>query len=82
VAAFSDISISQTSNGNTITFTADSAYTNYKWYVDDVLQSSNNNTFAFDISTLQNGVYSIYLEAKKDGRYYSSTIDVNVGGNN
>ena len=41
-----------------------------KWYVDDVIQASNNNTFAFDISSLQNGVYSIYLEAKKDGRYY------------
>ena len=82
VAPYSDISIAKTQSGTLITFTADDDYTNYKWYVDSVAQTANGNTFSFETSSLAAGVYTIYLEAKKSGKYYSSTIDITVGGNN
>jgi uncharacterized repeat protein (TIGR02543 family) len=82
VAPYSDISIAKTQSGTLITFTADDDYTNYKWYVDSVAKIANGNTFSFETSSLAAGVYTIYLEAKKSGKYYSSTIDITVGGNN
>ena len=82
VAPYSDISVTKTESGTTLTFTASEDYSNYKWYIDNVAQTVTGNTLEFETSSLNAGVYSIYLEASKNGRYYSSTINVTVGGNN
>ena len=82
VAPYSDISVTKTESGTTLTFTASEDYSNYQWYIDNVAQTVTGNTLEFETSSLTAGVYSIYLEASKNGRYYSSTINVTVGGNN
>ena len=82
VAPYSDISVTKKESGTTLTFTASEDYSNYKWYIDNVAQTVTGNTLEFETSSLNAGVYSIYLEASKNGRYYSSTINVTVGGNN
>ncbi|MBQ0050943.1 MAG: InlB B-repeat-containing protein [Treponema sp.] len=76
VSSLSDITVVSTQNGSTISFVADSGYDSYIWSVDDVKQSSVENSFDFDTSALPVGTYEIVLLAKNSTSYRSATIFV------
>ena len=67
---FSDINVTFNSSSNT--FTADSGYTNYEWYVNDVKKNTTSSrTFTVDTTGLSTGVYDIRMECMKGTEYYS-----------
>ena len=69
-------------NNGTLTFTAPSEYTNYNWYVDGVEQtttSSNANSWTFDTSNYNGGIYTIMLVVEdSNGNKYSAEWQVTV----
>lgn len=67
---FSDINV--TFNYSTNTFTADSGYSNYEWYVNNVKKNTtSSSTFTVDTTGLSTGVYDIRMECTKGTEYYS-----------
>ena len=67
---FSDINV--TFNSSTNTFTADSGYSNYEWYVNNVKKNTtSSSTFTVDTTGLSTGVYDIRMECMKGTEYYS-----------
>ena len=67
---FSDINV--TFNSSTNTFTADSGYSNYEWYVNNVKKNTTSSrTFTVDTTGLSTGVYDIRMECTKGTEYYS-----------
>ena len=66
----------------TLTFTVPLEYTNYNWYVDGVEQtttSSNANSWTFDTSNYNGGIYTIMLVVEdSNGNKYSAEYQVKV----
>lgn len=67
-----DIELTSAVNGNKRTYTATSGFSEYKWYVDGVLQASTTNTLEVDTSTKNPGVYEILVEVSDGTNYYSA----------
>ena len=89
-----DITVTKTVDGSKIIFTADDTFVSYyyKWYFDDEGQSSYGTTSdsictikyatpyicTIDTSKLGTGLYTIALEARKNGNYYSWFAQIKV----
>lgn len=72
-----DISVNQSTSGSIITFTAETC-DSYRWTLDDS-EIGTSRVCTIDTSTLvKGGVYTLVLEAKKDGRWYSYFAQVKV----
>lgn len=68
----SDITITKTESGENVTLTAETGYSDYKWYKDGVLVSGvTTNVYTFNPFP---GITMVYLTARKDSILYSSTI--------
>ena len=84
---YDDISVTKTdptSTSNIYTFTPNSDYTSYRWFVDGV-QKSTNKKLTLNAAALKPGIYDVVLEATKvtdsDTQYYSYTIQIQVSAN-
>ena len=66
----------------TLTFTVPLEYTNCNWYVDGVKQtttSSTDNSWTFDTSNYNGGIYTIMLVVEdSNGNKYSAEWQVTV----
>ena len=59
-------------SGGSVTFTATSGYSEYRWYFDGAYQpSSTSNTFTMSTSSLLPGDYTVMLVVKDGTEYYS-----------
>ncbi len=67
-----DLALEFVENENVFIFTASEDFQNFKWYLDDELVAENVSSYTVDAAVLADGVYSIYVEAEKDGMNYSS----------
>jgi len=76
----SDITMSRSVSGRTVTFTAADGYA-YTWYVDETEQGGTANTLSLDTTTWAAGSYDITLYAVKDGVTYSAQMIIVVEGN-
>ena len=76
VDPLSDISVTKSQSGNTVTFTAQEC-DSYSWALDGAAKGSAR-TCSIDTSTLLKGTYTLTLEAKKDGRWFSYTAQIKV----
>lgn len=80
-----DIEVTQTKNGNEVTFTvtADSGF-NYKWYWDNLDETDDSavagtaSSFTKDTTGLEKGVYDVYLKATKDTQTYAYHAQVKI----
>lgn len=72
-----DIEVTRTQAGKTLTFSISNEYTVLGWYLENQNQGIEN-TFSLDTSSLQNGTYILELEAYKDNRYYSYTAQIQM----
>lgn len=66
--------IVDTSGSSKITFTAQSGYSSYSWYVDGEVQSETGTTFTMNISDYSKGYYTVMLIADN----HSATEQVTV----
>ncbi len=73
----SDIEVSRSASGNTITFSAEEC-DSYSWLLDDEVIGTTQ-TCAIDTSSLTKGTYTLSLEAEKGGRWYSYYAQIKVG---
>ena len=76
----SDITMSRSVSGRTVTFTAADGYA-YTWYVDEAKQSGTANTLSLDTTEWAAGSYDITLYAVKNGVTYSAQMIIVVEGN-
>lgn len=72
----SDIIVTKTENGNDITFEAE-VCDSYHWLLGET-EISSGQSCMLDISMLENGTYSLSLEAQKSGRWYSYFAQITV----
>lgn len=73
----SDIEVSRSASGNTITFSAEEC-DSYNWLLDDEVIGTTQ-TCAIDTSNLTKGTYTLSLEAEKGGRWYSYYAQIKAG---
>lgn len=76
VDPLSDISVTKSQSGNTVTFTAQEC-DSYSWTLDGAAKGSAR-TCSIDTSTLLKGTYTLTLEAKKGGKWFSYTAQIKV----
>lgn len=76
VDPLSDISVTKSQSGNTVTFTAQEC-DSYSWALDGAAKGSAR-TCSIDTSTLLKGTYTLTLEAKKGGKWFSYTAQIKV----
>lgn len=76
VDPLSDINVTKSQNGNTVTFTAEEC-DSYSWTLDGAAKGSAR-TCSIDTSTLLKGTYTLTLEAKKGGKWFSYTAQIKV----
>ena len=69
-----DLELTSSKSGNTYTYSVEGNYTQYKWYVDGVLQTSTTGVLSVDTSGWKKGVYEIVVEVS-DGTNYCSASD-------
>ena len=69
-----DLELTSSKSGNTYTYSVEGNYTQYKWYVDGVLQTSTTGVLSVDTSGWKKGVYEIVVEVC-DGTNYCSASD-------
>ena len=72
----SDISVTKTQSSQTITFAAEQC-DSYSWKLDGV-SSGTSQSCIINTLTLLKGSYTLTLEAKKGGRWYSYTAQIKV----
>lgn len=72
----SDIIVTKTENGNYITFEAE-VCDSYHWLLGET-EISGGQSCMLDISLLENGTYSLSLEAQKGGKWYSYFAQITV----
>ncbi len=72
-----DISVTKSTSGNTITFTAEDC-DSYSWLLDDV-EIGTEKTCLIDTASLTKGTYALSLEAEKGDRWYSYYAQIKVG---
>ena len=58
----------------TIVAQADSTFTNFKWYIDNVPVQTGNNELTITAPELVTGYHTLTVEAQKDGRPYATTV--------
>ena len=74
-----DIAVTTTEETTTITYTANSGYGSYSWFLDNDEQLSYHNQSTCIITKPTTpGVYDVYLEAVKDGVTYTWTQNITV----
>lgn len=80
-----DINVKVSKNGNTVTLTSDTGYTNLIWEVDETNISvskpysgitASANTLTLDMTNWQKGRYDVVLTAEKDGNIYSYRVQI------
>ncbi len=76
VDPLSDISVTKSQSGNTVTFTAQEC-DSYSWTLDGAAKGSAR-TCSIDTSTLLKGTYTLTMEAKKGGKWFSYTAQIKV----
>jgi len=76
VDPLSDISVTKSQSGNIVTFTAEEC-DSYSWALDGAAKGSAR-TCSIDTSTLLKGTYTLTLEAKKGGKWFSYTAQIKV----
>ena len=77
-----DITLTYTQDGTNLVLTAAAGYTNYGWRLDGkVISDAQSSTLTLDTASWERGSYEIYVEAQKDGNWYSATAYITVGGN-
>lgn len=76
VDPLSDISVIKSQSGNTVTFTAQEC-DSYSWALDGAAKGSAR-TCSIDTSTLLKGTYTLTLEAKKGGKWFSYTAQIKI----
>ncbi len=76
VDPLSDISVTKSQSGNTVTFTAQEC-DSYSWALDGAAKGSAR-TCSIETSTLLKGTYTLTLEAKKGGKWFSYTAQIKV----
>ncbi len=60
-------------SGSKYTYTIDSGYSKYTWFVDGQEQISNTNTLVVDTSNWVAGLYEITVEVRDENQYYSAS---------
>ena len=71
---YNDISLTLYRNGVFVVLTAGSGYTDYSWRIDNVVvDGAESNILELDTTGWLRGSYAIYVEAQKDGIWYSKT---------
>lgn len=76
VDPLSDISVTKSQSGNILTFIAEDC-DSYSWTLDGAAKGSAR-ACSIDTSTLLNGTYTLILEAKKGGRWFSYAAQIKV----
>ena len=73
-------SISQTVNGDKVTFECSSYsyYNSYAWFIDGVKQTSTSSEMTVDTSTMDAGSYTVMLTVKYDGKYWSENATLTI----
>ena len=73
-------SISQTVNGDKVTFECSSYsyYNSYAWFIDGVKQTSTSSEMTVDTSTMEVGSYTVMLTVKYDGKYWSENATLTI----
>lgn len=84
IPQYTDIELTYSQDGNTLTFIADMGYTDYIWWVDNwqvnnAMENISSNTLMLDVTGWQKGIYEVTIEAMKDGRWYSATMHIKIG---
>ena len=71
---YNDISLTCYRDGMSVVLTAGSGYTDYSWRIDNVVvDGAESNILELDTTGWLRGSYAIYVEAQKDGIWYSKT---------
>ena len=73
-----EINLQQSTNENTVTFTANEGFDSYVWYIDGVKQSGTSTTYAIDTLTLEPANYKVMVIVADGDEYYSATADLEV----
>ena len=84
---YSDIDVSQSTTGTSVTFIAQTGYSTYSWYIDEETASSvsgatvSSNVLTIDTTGWTKGVYDILLEAfdTTTTEYRSYAVQITVG---
>ncbi len=79
--ATGDIAVTPNDSSTAVTYTVDTSggeYDSYYWEFDGTAQTSTTAVLTLNKSSLQNGVYDVYLEAEKDGVTYSWTQQITI----
>ena len=76
VDPLSDISVTKSQSGNTVTFTAEEC-DSYSWALDGA-EKGSARTCSINTSNLLKGTYTLTLEAQKGGRWFSYTAQIKV----
>ncbi len=76
VDPLSDINVTKSQSGNIVTFTAEEC-DSYSWTLDGAAKGSAR-TCSIDTSSLLKGTYTLTLEAKKGGKWFSYTAQIKV----
>ena len=78
--ATGDVDVTPEDTGTTVKYTLNTAggFTSYYWEFDGTAQASTTNILTLDKSSLQIGVYDVYLEAVKDGITYSWSQQITI----
>ena len=71
-----DLSVTQSREGDILTFESENCDI-YNWSLDDN-PMGNTNTCIINTSTLTKGVYLLNLEAKKDSKWYSYSVQIKI----
>ena len=70
---------SETGNDGKVTFSANTWFKSYAWYIDgDVKQSGTSATFEVDTSTRDPANYKIMVIVSDGNKYYSATADLEI----
>lgn len=73
-----EINLQQSTNENTVTFTANEGFDSYAWYIDGVKQSGTSATYAIDTLTIDSANYKVMVIVADGDEYYSATADLEI----
>ena len=73
-----EINLQQSVSGNTVTFTANSGFDSYAWYIDGTKQSCVTHTFNIDTSSLKAANYDVTVIVSSVSGYYSASVNLKV----
>ena len=82
VSSASDIKIKQEKIDTVYTFSVDSGYKSYKWYIDgELVKNASLNTLQVDTASWAAGTYEIEVEVESENnsQYYSDTVFLKIG---